>query len=129
MEDFIMENFKKIIIVTIIITGVIIFFIVINRLHFDVIINKKTDTENIIIESNNKIIQIIDYSDIIKIKSILKSLKYDLGICKGERSYKVICDNEIYYIKEGCKEIENNGKQSKISQNDLNILIKIINKN
>ena len=107
----------------------IIFFIVINRLHFDVIINKKTDTENIIIESNNKIIQIIDYSDIIKIKSILKSLKYDLGICKGERSYKVICDNEIYYIKEGCKEIENNGKQSKISQNDLNILIKIINKN
>lgn len=55
--------------------------------------------------------------------------KYKYEICDGINTHKIIMDNEVYYLKESCGEIQKGTKQSKISKEDLNTILKIIDNN
>lgn len=85
--------------------------------------------KNIIIEYENKTIKITNHNDIDKISNILENSKYNAPICDGINTQKISIDNEIYYLKESCKEIQKGDKQSAITQEDLNTILEIISKN
>ncbi|MBQ2835801.1 MAG: hypothetical protein IJE68_03080 [Clostridia bacterium] len=84
--------------------------------------------ENIDIEllMDGKTIQLSRTRDIEFIIRILEDSKYINEVCDGINSHKIVLDNEIYYIKDGCGEIQKGRKQAKISQEDLNKFLKII---
>ena len=54
--------------------------------------------------------------------------KYNAPICDGINTHKISIDNEIYYLKESCKQIQKKDKQSAITQEDLNTILEIIDK-
>ncbi len=85
--------------------------------------------KNITIEYESKIIKISDYDDINKIYNILVNSKYNSEICDGINTHKITVNNEIYYLKESCQEIQKGDKQSKISKEDLNTILNIIENN
>jgi len=60
------------------------------------------------------------------IVSLFRDSKYIQELCDGINTHKIIIDDEIYYLKESCKEIQKGKKQAKISEEDLNSLLKII---
>ncbi len=84
---------------------------------------------NITIMNDNKIITINDNDEINKIYTILNNLKYDSDLCKGINTYKITINDEAYYLKGDCQEVQKGNKQSKISKEDLNTIIKIIDNN
>lgn len=76
--------------------------------------------DNIIINGTDKEIII----------EILEKLNYNRKICAGINKYTVKFDNgTVYGIKEECKEILKGDKQAEISDEDLNIILNIIDKN
>lgn len=83
----------------------------------------------ITIESGGERITITDIKDIGIIENILLNSKYNGEICDGISTHKITLNNEVYYIKESCKEIEKGNKQSKITNEDLNTIISIFEKN
>ena len=85
--------------------------------------------KNITIEYEGKTIEINNYDDINKIYNILVNSKYNSEICNGINTYKITMDNEIYYLKESCQEIQKGDKQGKISKEDLETINNIISKN
>jgi len=85
--------------------------------------------KSIAIEYDGKTIEISNYNDINKIHNILVNSKYNSEICDGIDTHKITMDNEIYYLKEGCQEIRKGDKQSKISKEDLDTILKIIDSN
>ena len=85
--------------------------------------------KNIVIEYDDKIVKIINHNDINKIYNILMNSKYEAPICDGINSHKISVDDEIYYLKESCKEIQKGENQATISQEDLNIIFEIIDNN
>lgn len=84
---------------------------------------------DIIIEYEGKTIKITNHNDINKISNILENSKYNAPICDGINTHKISIDNEIYYLKESCKQIQKEDKQSAITQEDLNTILEIIKKN
>lgn len=84
--------------------------------------------KNIIIEHEDKTIKITNHNDINKISNILENSKYNAPICDGINTHKISINNEIYYLKESCKEIQKGDKQSAITQEDLNTILEIIDK-
>ena len=74
-------------------------------------------------------IEISNYNDINKIYNILVNSKYNSEICNGINTHKITMDNEVYYLKESCEEIQKEDKQSKISKEDLDTILKIIDSN
>lgn len=74
-----------------------------------------------------KTIKITKTRDIEAIVSLLRDSKYDQEICDGINTHKIQIQNDIYYIKEGCQEIQKGRKQAKISQKDFNELMERIN--
>lgn len=83
----------------------------------------------ITIEYGGKTIEISNYDDINKIYNILVNSKYNSEICDGINTHKITMDNEVYYLKESCGEIQKGDKQAKISQEDLDAILKIIDSN
>ena len=86
-------------------------------------------TDIIEIEYEGQIITITDIKDIGIIENILINSKYDNEICKGINTHKITLNNEVYYIKESCKEIQKGDKQSKIADEDLKEIKSIIDNN
>ena len=84
---------------------------------------------NIELLTEGKTIQIDKKSDIESIVSLLKDSKYISELCDGINTYKIELEDEIYYIKDGCKEIQRGRKQAKISDEDFEAFIKIIEDN
>lgn len=82
--------------------------------------------ENIQIDYEGQTVNITNIKDIGTIENILVNSKYNNEICDGINTYKIILNNEIYYIKESCKEIQKGEKQAKISDEDLEKINKII---
>ena len=80
------------------------------------------------IEYEGHTIKVTDIKDIGVIENILLNSKYDREICDGINTYKIVLNNEVYYIKESCKEIQKGDKQSKITENDLNTITNIFEK-
>lgn len=89
---------------------------------------KLSEYESIDVEllMEGKTIQVSRTRDIEFIIRLLEDSKYINEICDGINSHKIVLDNEIYYIKDGCGEIQKGRKQAKISQEDLNKFLKII---
>ena len=78
------------------------------------------------IEYEGQTITITDVKDIGTIENILLNSKYDGEICDGINTHKIVLNNEVYYIKESCKEIQKGDKQATISTEDLNTIKSII---
>ena len=81
------------------------------------------------IEYEGQTITVTDIKDIGIIENILLNSKYDGEICNGINTHKITLNNEVYYIKESCKEIQKGEKQSKITEEDLNTITNIFEKN
>ncbi len=80
------------------------------------------------IEYEGQTITITDMKDIGTIENILLNSKYDGEICDGINTHKIVLNNEIYYIKESCKEIQKGDKQATITAEDLELINNIISK-
>lgn len=80
------------------------------------------------IEYEGHTVTVTDIKDIGIIENILLNSKYDRVICDGISTHKITLNNEVYYIKESCKEIQKGDKQSKITENDLNTITNIFEK-
>ena len=78
------------------------------------------------IEYEGKTVTITEYEDIEIIQNILVNSKYNNEICAGINTHKITLNNEVYYIKEDCKEIQKGNKQAKITDEDLNTINNII---
>ena len=87
-----------------------------------------SDYKNVKIEllMDEKTIEVDKKRDVEFIVSLLRDSKYIHELCDGINTHKIIIDDEIYYLKESCKEIQKGKKQAKISEEDLNSLLKII---
>lgn len=83
----------------------------------------------ITIEYEGKTINVSNYNDINTIYNIFVNSKYNSEICKGINTHKITIDNEIYYLKESCQEIQKGNKQAKISKEDLDTILKIVENN
>lgn len=80
------------------------------------------------IEYGGQVVTITDNKDIGTIENILLNSKYNNEICNGINTHKIIMNNEIYYLKESCQEIQKGDKQAKISKEDLETIKNIISK-
>ena len=80
------------------------------------------------IEYEGQTITITDIKDIGIIENILLNSKYNGEICNGINTHKITMNDEVYYLKESCKEIQKGIKQAKITQEDLDTILKIIDK-
>ena len=78
------------------------------------------------IEYEGQTITITDIKNIETIENILVNSKYNNEICDGINTHKITMDNEIYYLKESCQEIQKGDKQAKISKEDLEKINNII---
>ena len=81
------------------------------------------------IEYEGQTITVTDIKDIGIIENILLNSKYNGEICDGINTHKITLNNEVYYIKESCKEIQKGDKQSNITEEDLNTITNIFEKN
>lgn len=76
--------------------------------------------------TEGKKIQVSRTRDIEFIVSLFRDSKYINELCDGINTHKIKIENEIYYIKESCKEIQKGSKQAEISNEDLSRFLKII---
>lgn len=90
-----------------------------------------SDYEGIDIEllMEGKKIVISKTREIEAIINLLRDSKYINEVCAGINTHKIVVGNEIYYLKESCSEIQKGNKQAKLSEEDLNKLLKIIDDN
>ncbi len=95
-------------------------------MNYELPLNKSITIE--IFDQNQKV-EITKLKDIGKIESLLLYSRYDSELCDGINTHKITMDNEVYYLKESCKEIQKGNKQAKITQEDLDTLLNIINNN
>lgn len=84
----------------------------------------KSNTIEIEYQGQNIIIN--NTKDIGIIENILLNSKYNNEICNGINTHKITLNNDVYYIKESCKEIQKGNKQAIISSEDLEIINSII---
>ncbi|MBR6504516.1 MAG: hypothetical protein IKT41_02170 [Clostridia bacterium] len=89
---------------------------------------KLSDYESIDIElfMESKTVQVSRTRDIEFIINLLENSKYINEPCDGINTHKIKIENEVYYLKESCAEIQKGGKQAEISNEDLTQLLKII---
>lgn len=85
--------------------------------------------QRIVIEHEGKKIDVSNPRDINKIYNILVNSKYDSEECDGIITHKIKIDNEIYYLKEDCSVVQRDDKQSKISKEDLDTILQIVEDN
>lgn len=62
------------------------------------------------------------------IENILVNPKYNNEICVWINTHKITLNNEAYYVKGSCKEIQKGKKQARISDEDLEIINKTVEK-
>lgn len=84
--------------------------------------------ETIKIDYEGQTFTITNIKDIGIIENILVNSKYNNEICDGINTHKITINNEIYYIKEACKEVQKEEKQTKITDEDLKTINEIIEK-
>ena len=71
-------------------------------------------------------IQITRTRDVKFILNLVKDSKYIKELCDGINTHKIKVEDEVYYIKESCKEIQKGKKQAEISEAELNRFLKIL---
>ena len=75
---------------------------------------------------SGKIVEISGKDNIDFIISLFKDSKYINDDCDGINTHEIIINNEKYYLKESCMEIQKGHKQAEISEEDLNVFLKIV---
>lgn len=78
------------------------------------------------IQYGEETVAITNRKDMELIQNILINSKYDNEICDGISTHKITLNNDVYYIKEHCKEIQKGNKQATISAEDLEIINQMI---
>ena len=78
------------------------------------------------IEYGGETVVITDAKDVEIIENILINSKYNNEICDGISTHKITLNNDVYEIKEDCKEIQKGNKQATISEEDLKVINQII---
>lgn len=78
------------------------------------------------IEYGGETIVITDAKDVEIIENILINSKYNNEICDGISTHKITLNEDVYEIKEYCKEIQKGNKQATISTEDLERINQII---
>lgn len=73
-----------------------------------------------------KTIQVSKTRDIEFIIRLLEDSKYINELCDGINTHKIKIGKEVYYLKESCSEIQKGRKQAKISKEDLDGILKIL---
>ena len=71
-------------------------------------------------------IQITRRRDIEFIVNLVKDSKYIKELCDGINTHKITIGNDIYYIKESCKEIQKGKKQAEISEAEMNRFLNMV---
>ena len=71
-------------------------------------------------------IRITRTRDVEFIVNLVKDSKYIKELCDGINTHKITIGNDVYYIKESCKEIQKGKKQAEISEAELNRFLKMI---
>ena len=79
-------------------------------------------------EDNGEYFDITDINDVSIIQNILENSKYNRGLCRGINNYSIIMDNETYYLKKDCKELQKGDKQAELTEEDLSAMLEIIEK-
>lgn len=87
------------------------------------------ESDIIEIEYEGQTITITHIKEIESIENILANSKYNGEICDGINTHKITLNNEVYYMKESCREIQKGDKQAKITDEDLETINNIISKN
>lgn len=80
------------------------------------------------IEYKGQKVNITYIKDIGVIENILINSKYNNEICQGIDTHKITLNDDVYYIKESCKEIVKGDKQAEITDEDLEAINNIISK-
>lgn len=65
-----------------------------------------------------------EYCD--NIYNILVNSKYEEPLSFCVNTHKIIVDNEEYYLKKDCGQLQKGDKQAKLSQDDLETLLKLV---
>ena len=93
--------------------------------------NNYIDDTNITIKGYINLPNItIEGEDALILKQILSDFVYDGELCNGIYSYEIIInDKEHYMVKRDCKAIEKGDKQANITEEQLNSIEEIIEKN
>lgn len=73
-----------------------------------------------------KSIQVSKTRDIEFIIRLFEDSKYINELCDGINTHKIKIGDDVYYLKESCSEIQKGKKQAKISEEDLNRFLKIV---
>lgn len=85
--------------------------------HEDIEVELLTEGKTIIVSRTR---------DIEFIVSLLRDLKYINELCEGINTHKIKIEDEIYFIKESCKEIQKGSKQAELSTEDLKRFLEIV---
>ena len=88
-----------------------------------------SEAYNIEIEYEGETITVTNIKEIGIIENILVNSKYNNELCDGINTHKITINDDVYYIKEYCKEIQKDSKQATISEEDLETINKIISNN
>lgn len=90
---------------------------------------KLTNYDALIVEDlmEGKTIKVTRTRDIEAIVSLLEDSKYNQELCEGINTHKIEVGKDVYYIKEGCQEIQKGRKQAKITGTDFKDLMDRIN--
>lgn len=87
------------------------------------------EANSIEIEHEGQTIIVNYIKDISTIENILANSKYTNELCEGINSHKIIINDDVYYLKESCMEVQKDDKQAKITEEDLNTILDIVEKN
>lgn len=78
------------------------------------------------IEYDGQKFLVTDPKEIELIETIVRSLEYKGELCYGITTHKITIQNEVYFLKEDCQEIQWNEKQAKISVKDIEKIRQIL---
>ena len=87
---------------------------------------EEKETISVKILDSGKNVEISNKEDVNFIINIFENSKYINEECDGINTHEIIIKNKKYYLKKSCMEIQKGNKQAKISEEDLNRFLKII---
>ena len=90
---------------------------------------EEKETISVKILDSGKNVEISNKEDVNFIINIFENSKYINEECDGINTHEIIIKNKKYYLKKSCMEIQKGNKQAKISEEDLNRFLKIIDDN
>ena len=73
-----------------------------------------------------EIMQVKNIHDMFALSDCLENQKYSEEVCEGITDYKITIDDEVYAVKSRCLGVVYDGKEARITQEDMDRLLKIL---